>query len=65
MPKAQDYHTLNKELEVVLAKLQEPTVHVDEAVQLYEQGLKLIAALEAHLKKAENKIEQLKLQSKE
>jgi len=36
---------------------------VDEAVKLYEQGLKLAAALEAHLKLAENKIQKLKLQA--
>jgi exodeoxyribonuclease VII small subunit len=64
MPKQEDYQTLSAKLELVLSKLQEPEVHVDEAVELYEEGLRLIAALETHLAKAENKIEQLKLQSK-
>ncbi len=59
-----DYQTLNGQLETVLDKLQAPDVRVDEAVVLYEEGLKLIAALEKHLKQAENKIEKLKLQSK-
>ena len=58
-----DYQTLNAELEAVLAKLQHPDVQVDEAVKLYEQGLTLIAALEAHLKQAENRIETLKLKA--
>ncbi|HTH72504.1 MAG TPA: exodeoxyribonuclease VII small subunit [Candidatus Pristimantibacillus sp.] len=59
----QDYQTLNDQLETVLAKLQAPDVHVDEAVKLYEEGLKLIAAMQKHLEQAENKIEKLKLQS--
>lgn len=57
----QDYQSLNLELETVLAKLQQPDVRIDEAVKLYEQGLKLISALEAQLEQAENKIEQLAL----
>lgn len=57
----QDYQSLNLELETVLAKLQQPDVSIDEAVKLYEQGLKLISALEAQLEQAENKIEQLAL----
>jgi exodeoxyribonuclease VII small subunit len=59
---ADDYQTLYEQLDTVLAKLQAPDVHVDEAVKLYEEGLKLVDALEKHLKQAENKIEKLKLQ---
>jgi exodeoxyribonuclease VII small subunit len=62
MPK-DDYQTLSAKLEATLARLQAPDVHVDEAVKLYEEGLKLIAALEKHLRQAENKIEKLKLDS--
>lgn len=58
-----DYQSLSEQLETVLAKLQAPDVRVDEAVKLYEEGLKLIAALEKHLEQAENKIEKLKSQS--
>lgn len=61
MTKKNDYQSLNLELETVLAKLQQPDVNIDEAVKLYEQGLKLIDALEAQLEQAENKIEQLAL----
>lgn len=56
-----NYQTLSAELDGVLAKLQDPDVQVDDAVQLYEQGLKLVAELEKHLKKAENKLAKLKL----
>jgi exodeoxyribonuclease VII small subunit len=59
---ADDYQTLYEQLDTVLAKLQAPDVHVDEAVKLYEEGLKLVDTLEKHLKQAENKIEKLKLQ---
>lgn len=57
----QDYQSLNLELETVLAQLQQPDVTIDEAMKLYEQGLKLIASLETQLTQAENKIEQLAL----
>ncbi len=60
----EDYQTLSERLEEVLARLQAPDVHVDEAVKLFEEGTKLIAVLEKHLKQAENKIEKLKLQAK-
>lgn len=61
MPKEKDYQALSLELDEVLAKLQQPDIQVDEAVKLYDQGLKLIGQLEGHLEKAENTIEQLKL----
>jgi exodeoxyribonuclease VII small subunit len=61
MPKTKDYQALSLELDEVLAKLQQPAIQVDEAVKLYEQGLKLIDQLEAQLQAAENKIERLKL----
>ena len=63
MPKTDDYQSLNQELEAVLDKLQQPEVKLDDAVKLYDQGLKLVAKLEAQLKQAENKITRLKLQA--
>lgn len=62
MTKKVDYQALSQELETVLAALQRPDVQVDEAVKLYEQGLKLAAALEGQVKDAENVIQKLKLQ---
>jgi len=61
MSKTKDYQALNLELENILAALQQPNVQVDEAVKLYDQGLKLIALLEQHLNEAENTIQRLKL----
>jgi len=40
-----------------------PDVQVDQAVELYEQGLSLVKQLEGHVSKAENKIKQLALQA--
>lgn len=62
MSKHDDHQTLNAKLEDVLARLQSPDVRVDEAVELYEEGLKIVAALEKRLEAAENKIQKLKLQ---
>ena len=58
-----DYQALSAELDEVLAGLQRSDIHVDEAVRLYEQGLKLVTELEHALVSAENKITQLKLQT--
>lgn len=54
------YQNLSAELDTVLAKLQDPDVHVDDAVKLYEQGMRLVAQLEKHLQAAENKLTKLK-----
>lgn len=57
-----DYQTLSRELDSVLSALQQPDVAVDEAVKLYEQGMKLITQLENHVAQAENTLEKLHLQ---
>lgn len=56
-----DYSAASIALSDTLAKLQQPDIQVDEALQLYEQGLKLVEELEAHLQKAENTVKALKL----
>jgi exodeoxyribonuclease VII small subunit len=61
MPKSNDYQRLSLDLDEVLAKLQQPNIQVDEAVKLYEQGLKLIDQLEKQLELAENTIKKLQL----
>ncbi|HEY8999330.1 MAG TPA: exodeoxyribonuclease VII small subunit [Candidatus Saccharimonadales bacterium] len=64
MPKEkQDYQTMQTALDAVLAALQRPDVQVDEAVKLYEEGLKLIKQLGEHLEQAENTLEKLRLQT--
>lgn len=56
------YQELSEQLEEVLAKLQQPDIQVDEALRLYEQGLKLARQCDAQLKLSENKIVKLKMQ---
>ena len=63
MPKrieASNYQQLSQRLDDAMAQLQDPNVSIDEAVRLFEQALKLTHELEDHLKKAENRISELK-----
>lgn len=60
--KEADYQGLSSELDAVLSALQQPDVAVDDAVKLYEQGMKLVTQLEKHVTSAENKLEKLHLQ---
>lgn len=55
-----DYQTLSTELDEIMDKLQAEDVDVDEAVKLYAKGTQLVAALEQHLKEAENTITKIK-----
>lgn len=57
------YQQASERLDAVLAALRQPSIQVDEAVQLYEEGLALIVALEEHLQTAENTITKLTLQA--
>ena len=59
------YQELSSELDHVLAALQQPDIAVDEAVKLYEQGIKLVHELEKHITKAENKLQKVRLQLSE
>lgn len=54
------YRDLMAELDAVMAKLQDDGLDVDEAVDLYEQGLKLTDQLTAYLTESENKLTELK-----
>ena len=57
------YQVLSAELDEVLASLQSPDITIDNAMALYERGLRLVEQLEGRIKVAENKITQLKLQA--
>lgn len=59
-PKQVDYVKLSQRLDEVVAALESPTVSIDEAIALYEEGNKLVAELETYLKTAENRITKLK-----
>lgn len=55
-----DYAKLNRELETIVDQLQTADLDIDEAVKLYERGMKIIKDLEAYLKTAENKVSKIK-----
>ncbi len=59
-PRTIDYKKLNDELDNILDKLQSSDLDIDESISLYEQGIKLIEKLQAHLKVAENKVIKVK-----
>jgi exodeoxyribonuclease VII small subunit len=51
-----DYRAKSEELERIVAELQNPDIHIDEATRLHTAGVKLIAELEAYLNQAEIEI---------
>ena len=57
---AVDYQTASSELETILVELQSGDIDIERAVQQYERGLELVAALEDYLKIAENHVTKLK-----
>jgi exodeoxyribonuclease VII small subunit len=58
--KPADYQALQAELDAIMLALQQEDLDVDQAVQYYERGLKLVGQLQAYLKTAENKVTELK-----
>ena len=62
--KKTDYLTLSRELDSVLATLQQDNLDVDTAMAAYEQGLKLVAEIEQYLKQAENTVTKLQATAK-
>lgn len=54
------YRQLSDALDAVMLKLSASELDVDEAVNLYESGLKLVKQLETNLTSAENKVAKLK-----
>ena len=57
---AKSYSQLQQELDSVTTQLENGDVSIDEALKLYENGLKLVAELEKQLSRAENCIIELK-----
>lgn len=55
-PTEVSYRELSSQLEAALTKLQSSELDVDEAADLYEVALGLIAKLEAHLTMAKNRV---------
>ncbi len=52
----ESYSALRRQLDDVMAKLQNPDCDVDEAAALYAEVLRSIKRLEEHLQQAENRV---------
>lgn len=53
------YKQLKEDLEQIIIKLESEDTDIDESVELYEAGQKLVDQLEKYIKKAELKINKL------
>ncbi len=58
-----NYTELSQELAEVMGRMQQGDLAIDDAAASYERGLQIIALLEDHLQKAENRINKLKATS--
>lgn len=54
-----DFEKSLKRLDEIVAKIEGETLPLEESLKLYEEGKKLISALEKTLKEAEKKVEEL------
>ena len=59
----ENYTKLNGQLEEELVALQQPDLSVTDAMQLYEEGISLVAKLENHVTAAEVTLKKLKLET--
>jgi exodeoxyribonuclease VII small subunit len=59
MPRQESYRTLQERLDNAISLLESGNIGVDEAVDAYEDALKIIKQLENHLQTAENKVHEL------
>ncbi len=50
------YQELNSELDKIIAKLEDPSTTIDEAIELYKEADQLIKTLKNYLDKAQNDI---------
>ncbi|MBW3568833.1 exodeoxyribonuclease VII small subunit [Candidatus Parcubacteria bacterium] len=54
-----EYTNLKTELDKLIAKLEDESLDVDEAIKLYEKSQKVIAEMDVYLKKSEAKIKKI------
>ncbi|MGD0284051.1 MAG: exodeoxyribonuclease VII small subunit [Candidatus Saccharimonadales bacterium] len=60
-----NYQELSNELDILLAKLQDPATNLDDAMSLYKRGRVIIKELETYLKQAENTVRTLSAEKAE
>lgn len=56
MSKHQSYRELKQKLDEILEKMQDPTTDLDTALQLHEEGKKILSLLQEYLKEVDSKI---------
>lgn len=61
--KTKSYQELREELEAIIVKLQDDSLDIDQALELYEAANKLTAKLEEYLKAAKHRFEVLNKKS--
>lgn len=61
--KAKSYQELREELEAIIAKLQDESVDIDQALSLYEAANELAGKLEEYLNTAKHRFEVLSKKS--
>lgn len=54
------YNELSTQLENIMSDLQTGNLDLDDAIEKYKHGIKIIKQLEGQLKNAENKITKIK-----
>ena len=59
MSKAQNFESMMQELETIVKKLDNETVSLEEALELYQRGIKLSTECDQTLKNAEQKVNEL------
>lgn len=57
--KKDDYQTMSRRLDEILAAMQSADITVDEAIALHKEGSALVASLQKYLSDAENRITKL------
>jgi len=55
-----DYQKKSKQLDDIIASLQNPDGDIDSSIKNYEKGKLIVKEIEDYLNKAENKIKKLK-----
>ena len=54
-----DYKKLSSELDEILENLRSGDLDIEESIQLYEKGNKIVAELEKYLKESENIVKKI------
>jgi exodeoxyribonuclease VII small subunit len=55
-PKQINYQALTEELDQIIAKIQDETTSIDDALDLYERGVGITKLLEEYLASAQNRL---------